>query len=222
MTLGVRRRSGSVDTRPKSQTKTIDSSQSKDDLTSANDCPICLSQITGRPKILSCGHCFCMQCINQWLVAHNKCPVCNRCFGVQRGNQPDGRMDVSNEPYSLPGYKESTSIKIQYSFPDGIQQKDQPNPGKPYTGTRRIAYLPNNQDGREVLHLLKIAFDNRLIFTIGRSNTTGRDNVVVWNDVHHKTSTSGTHGYPDSGYLKRVKDELQAKGITTELLSVKK
>jgi len=68
---------------------------------------------------------------------------------------------------------------------------DHPNPGQPYKGTHRTAYLPNNAEGREVLGLLKRAFVARLIFTIGRSVTTGADNVVVWNDIHHKTKHDG-------------------------------
>jgi len=61
----------------------------------------------------------------------------------------------------------------------------------PYSGCRRQAYLPDSDEGREICQLLKRAFDAKLIFTVGRSVTTGQDNSVIWNDVHHKTSTSG-------------------------------
>lgn len=67
-----------------------------------------------------------------------------------------------------------------------------------------------------MLSLLKEAFDRKLIFTIGRSVTTGRDNQVVWNGIHHKTNLSGGSayfGYPDPTYFTRVKEELAAKGI---------
>ena len=70
-------------------------------------------------------------------------------------------------------------------------QQTHPNRGVPYYGTRRHAYLPNNDEGQEVCQLLKRAFDAKLVFTIGRSITTGRNNVVIWNDIHHKTSTTG-------------------------------
>ena len=46
-------------------------------------------------------------------------------------------------------------------------------------------------EGWEVLELLKRAFDARLLFTVGRSVTTGYDDQIVWNDVHHKTFLSG-------------------------------
>jgi len=70
-------------------------------------------------------------------------------------------------------------------------QDDHPNPGKRYTGTTRTAYLPDKPEGRQVLQLLKRAFEAKLIFTIGTSNTTGRENVVIWNDIHHKTKPDG-------------------------------
>lgn len=54
------------------------------------------------------------------------------------------------------------------------------------------------------------------MFTIGRSLTTGMDNSIVWASIHMKTSPSGgasQHGYPDPGYLGRLRSELKAKGI---------
>jgi Deltex C-terminal domain len=72
-------------------------------------------------------------------------------------------------------------------------QDDHPNPGVQYYGTRRTGLLPDNDEGREVCQLLKQAFDAGLIFTVGRSITTGADNMVVWNDIHHKTSFTGQY-----------------------------
>ncbi|KAG8543791.1 hypothetical protein GDO81_023689 [Engystomops pustulosus] len=95
-------------------------------------------------------------------------------------------------------------------------QKDHPNPGKRFSGTDRRAYLPDNQEGREVLRLLDKAFNQKLIFTVGESRTTGAKDTVTWNDIHHKTNTTGGpagFGYPDPDYLKRVRDELKAKGV---------
>ena len=83
------------------------------------------------------------------------------------------------------------TIVIDYRFPSGLQGPEHPNPGRNYDGTSRTAYLPDNREGREVLQLLRRAFDARLVFTIGTSNTTGRSNQVIWNDIHHKTSIFG-------------------------------
>ena len=92
---------------------------------------------------------------------------------------------------SLPGYEGCGSITINYHIPSGIQGPNHPNPGKRFTGTSRTAYLPDNKEGREVLALLKKAFECRLVFTVGTSVTSGATDTVVWNDIHHKTSTSG-------------------------------
>jgi len=60
-----------------------------------------------------------------------------------------------------------------------------------FKGSRRIAYLPATAEGEEICQLLREAFNAGLIFTIGTSHTTGADNVVIWNDIHHKTSKTG-------------------------------
>lgn len=70
-------------------------------------------------------------------------------------------------------------------------QSDHTHPGKVYRGTTRTAYLPDNNKGTLVKDLLKVAFDRKLVFTIGHSRTTGEENVVTWNDIHHKTSRAG-------------------------------
>ena len=69
-----------------------------------------------------------------------------------------------------------------------------PNSGRRYDGTQLTAYLPDNREGREVLQLLREAFDARLVFTVGTSVTTGHRNQVTWNDIHHKTNF---HGGPE-------------------------
>ena len=68
---------------------------------------------------------------------------------------------------------------------------EHPHPGRMYEGIRRKAYLPDNKEGGKVLKLLTLAFDKRLTFTVGRSNTTNLDDQITWNDIHHKTSRDG-------------------------------
>ena len=70
-------------------------------------------------------------------------------------------------------------------------QPNHQNPGKKYKGTDRKAYLPNSPEGRKVLRLLERAFKQGLTFTIGSSRTTGQEDVVTWNDIHHKTRREG-------------------------------
>lgn len=97
----------------------------------------------------------------------------------------------------------------------GIQGMEHPNPGRPYyaVGFPRVCYLPDTMNGRMVLRLLKVAFKRKLIFTIGRSVTTGREDVVTWNDIHHKINPCGR---PDPGFLDRCLEELAGHGVKAE------
>ncbi|XP_018536064.1 E3 ubiquitin-protein ligase DTX3L isoform X1 [Lates calcarifer] len=179
-------------------------------------CPICLDAFTNK-KTLRCKHEFCEECLEQAKKGSGPiCPVCKDVFGVIEGDQPDGKISWTTYSSPLPGFPDCGTIVIDYHIPSGTQTEKHPNPGQYYTGVNRRAYLPNNTEGNEVLKLLKKAFDRKLIFTVGTSRTTGIENQVTWNDIHHKTSTSGgpeCFGYPDPGYLSRVKEELKAKGI---------
>jgi deltex-like protein len=162
-------------------------------------------------------HFFHLECIERLLGNSSsiKCPNCNKIYGILTGDQPNGSMIASvNKKMKCKGYENHYTIVIEYYFPDS----------KNYTGTTRVAYLPDNSDGREILGLLKVAFDRKLTFTVGTSVTTGISNTVVWNGIHHKTCLKGGSqyfGYPDATYFNRVKQELAAKGVTVESLGNK-
>ncbi|XP_016332873.1 probable E3 ubiquitin-protein ligase DTX2 [Sinocyclocheilus anshuiensis] len=197
---------------PVKQQKSID--QAKDEA-----CPICLEtlKISECTVLSKCKHRFCKDCLERAFHVKPTCPICGEIYGNLTGTQPKGgTMTVSSDRSSLPGYERYGTIIISYHIPSGYQGDEHPNPGMPYQGATRIAYLPYSTEGNKVLKLLQRAFDQRLTFTIGRSSTTGQNNVVTWNDIHHKTSRYGgptCYGYPDPDYLKRVQDELKAKGI---------
>ncbi|XP_036956936.1 E3 ubiquitin-protein ligase DTX3L-like [Acanthopagrus latus] len=180
------------------------------------ECPICKDTFKNK-KQLKCKHEFCEECLEESKKHMGPvCPVCKDVFGVIEGTQPDGKMSSYKSTLSLPGFENCGSIVISYYFPSGKQTERHPNPGQRYDGTSRTAYLPDNKEGKEVLGLLERAFDQRLIFTVGTSTTTGIENQVTWNDIHHKTSMTGgpqRFGYPDPDYLRRVRAELKAKGI---------
>ncbi|XP_052772165.1 uncharacterized protein LOC128211426 isoform X6 [Mya arenaria] len=182
-----------------------------------NDCVICMDTIS-LPKTLICGHVFCTECIDQcFKIGKVVCPTCFRVVGKITGDQPSGTMTVYSSAYNdCAGYHGQGKITITYNFPDGLQESNHPSPGQPYRGIRRTAYFPNNDEGRTVCRMLKVAFRRKLVFTIGRSRTTGHDGVITWNDIHHKTDPlpGKQFGYPDPSYLTRVTEELAAKGIT--------
>ena len=83
-------------------------------------CAICLDDIK-EPKILKCGDKFCSECIAEHLKTKNNCPLCRMTFGTMVGNQPLGNMKSDVISTSLPGYENYKTIRIEYSFPGGIQ-----------------------------------------------------------------------------------------------------
>ncbi|NXM84283.1 DTX3L ligase, partial [Oenanthe oenanthe] len=154
-------------------------------------CPICMDRITDKETLEKCKHSFCKICIDKAMTFKRACPVCNSVCGVLTGDQPDGTMSSKTLSFPLPGYPNCGTIQIDYAMNGGIQTDSHPNPGQRYEPVHRIAYLPNNKEGREILQLLRRAFEQKLIFTVGQSRTTGAQSVITWNDIHHKTSIKG-------------------------------
>lgn len=197
-------------------------------------CPICmcslqcpsdcssqeLTEDEGVVKMTKCGHSLHKLCAR--MMAESKqyfipCPMCKTVHGVRRGNQPDGIMEVRTVNDNLPGFDCGT-IVITYRFGGGIQGQGHPNPGHPYRAHAfpRRAFLPDNERGNKILQLLEVAWQRRLIFTIGTSVTSGLENVITWNEIHHKTEWEDFHGhgYPDPAYLDNVTMELELQGVT--------
>ncbi|CAL1279606.1 unnamed protein product [Larinioides sclopetarius] len=199
------------------------------------DCIICCEPLScgssydGDCAILQlklCPHIFHKSCLLAMYNSRPKdkclqCPVCKKIHGVKYGIQPSGDMTYHVLPYSLPGYPECDTIRIIYNIPSGTQGPEHPRPGKIYTsrGFPRHCYLPDNEMGRKVLRLLVKAWKRRLIFTIGRSSTTGEENTVTWNEIHHKTEFGCNrygHGFPDPNYFNNVLSELEAHGVVDD------
>ncbi|NWW31622.1 DTX3L ligase, partial [Panurus biarmicus] len=190
--------------------------QAKTEENQEDECPICRDIIKNKKTLEKCKHAFCKICIDRAMTYKQACPVCNTVCGVLTGNQPEGTMSTKTISFSLPGYPNCDTIQIDYVMNGGIQTSSHPNPGQRYGPAHRTAYLPDNEEGREILQLLRRAFNQKLIFTVGQSRTTGAQSVITWNDIHHKTNIRGgptQFGYPDSSYLQRVRSELKAKGI---------
>ncbi|XP_068186725.1 probable E3 ubiquitin-protein ligase DTX2 [Antennarius striatus] len=179
-------------------------------------------------KFIKCGHALHLLCM---LAMYNngtkdgslQCPSCKTIYGEKTGTQPKGKMEIYSIGQSLPGHPDCGAIQIIYSIPPGIQGPEHPNPGHPFTcrGFPRFCFLPDNDKGRKVLELLKVAWMRRLIFIVGTSSTTGEPDTVVWNGIHHKTemmSNLSGHGYPDPNYLDNVLSELASQGVTEDCL----
>ncbi|NWI42239.1 DTX3L ligase, partial [Picathartes gymnocephalus] len=156
-----------------------------------DECPICRDRIKNKETLEKCKHAFCKICIDRAMTYKQVCPVCNTVCGVLTGNQPEGTMSTKTISFSLPGYPSCDTIQIDYAMKGGIQTSSHPNPGQRYGPAHRRAYLPDNEEGRQILQLLKRAFNQKLIFTVGQSCTTGEQSVITWNDIHHKTAMEG-------------------------------
>eukprot|EP00056_Hartaetosiga_gracilis_P019351 m.13786 g.13786 ORF g.13786 m.13786 type:complete len:536 (+) comp7632_c0_seq1:55-1662(+) len=165
-------------------------------------------------RTCSVKHFFHRSCISNSFAYNTQCPTCLKPVVPITGPQPDGTMTVHvNKNTTCPGHERTSNgtIVISYNFPSGKQDDRHPNPSQFFSGTRRVAYLPNNSSGRSVLALMQLAFDRRLLFRVGTSLTTGASNTVIWNSIHHKTVVfGGMFGYPDATYLERVAEELNA------------
>jgi hypothetical protein len=120
---------------------------------------------------------------------------------VTVGSCPSGFMNRNARPISY---------RLFYEIPNGIQATFHCNPGHPYQGTTRVAYLPNDNQGHHLLVCLKSAWNSGLIFTIGTS-LSWQCNAVTWSTILQDTSLhSGPFGYPDPGYVPKCNASLDA------------
>lgn len=198
------------------------------------DCSICCNTYPRKSNswrtLPQCQHQLCVDCYEKLKITRTtmtgveytflKCPFCLSTFGTEIGLCPNGQMAERLVSTHCAGYEGCDTIMITYTVNTPIDLSAHPDvpshsrAGR-YKTERRIAFLPNNKEGQKILHLLRCAWNRRLIFTIDTSHTTGLENVLVWN-IHHKTWQKGgvaCHGYPDDTYLDRVRAELKSFGI---------
>ena len=88
---------------------------------------------------------------------------------------------------SLPGFEGCGTFVMTFTFYDGIQSSEHPTPGEMFKGMSCFAYLPDTQEGKQILKLLRKAFDARLVFTVSRSTSDPLGQVTL-NGVELKTS----------------------------------
>lgn len=213
-------------------------------------CSICLNDLTDddcvKFDICADGHYFHENCLRQCLkTGDTRCPVCRKVPDIKNvGNCPGGTMEIFHintsidvNEYDLPtkictkdvfdykfipGFENLNYYVIYYRIYPGIQIRGpHNNPDHSFNGAIRIAYLPDCEEGRNILNLYIDAFKRRLTFRVGFSQTRNRDNCICWN-IHHKTTFFGEHGFADfngNNYkhiFERMCSELYEKGITFE------
>jgi len=189
-------------------------------------CVICLEEMKHGEKIVrfnidSCNHTFHRGCIESALRRMPRCPICRKYVKEPQGYSPSGTLTITVAESTCSGFEhESTrTFVLNYVMPGNTQKSYHPNPGVRYTSTVRKAYIPDVPDGRKLLQRLLYAFEKGLLFLIGTSGTTGRQNVIIWSSVHQKTQQFGgamNHGFPDPGYFINCNEELDALGVPTD------
>jgi deltex-like protein len=181
-------------------------------------CMVCMSDFVfgNAIKILKCDHVFHSFCLESSSKYCNRCPACRVSIGEPQGPSPSGTMTISASDRILGGceHTSSGSFQIRYDMQGGTQKSYHCNPGVAYKGTHRVAFLPDNNEGRALLRRLKYAFQHGLTFSIGTSMTTGLSNSIVWASIHHKTSCyGGDHGFPDSNFVANCNRELDSLAV---------
>ncbi|XP_072026041.1 uncharacterized protein [Amphiura filiformis] len=176
---------------------------------------------TGLKHLEGCNHTFCEKCTVDYVSPNSRCLTCNALYCVV-----SGRMMKSTMTYyirtnlSVSGGKFDGAIVIDYNFPDGIVRYQKLKREMQYKGNTFTAYLPNSAEGIEVVWLLRNAFIRGKSFKIDYLHS-GLKLEVMWSgQITHKYSCEGgivANGYPDPGYLTRVKDELRKCGIVSSL-----
>lgn len=181
-------------------------------LRSPEGCSLCSKPLCGNIVMLKgCYHKYHKKCIKPLVHDAFRCPTCSEPAGEPQGKAPSGSMKVQHSPIVCADFEACNgSFVIEYVLPRGRQHCYHQSPGLAYKGSTRRAYLPNNEAGRKLLRRLKYAFARGLLFSIGRSQTTGENGRVIWGSVPHKTSVSpGEFGFGgDPGYFERCNEAL--------------
>lgn len=64
-------------------------------------CAVCQENMTCATRIRHCGHCFHMQCLQEWLTMSSRCPVCRHdvrdLHPARRNNTNDNRVHSDEE-----------------------------------------------------------------------------------------------------------------------------
>jgi len=147
-----------------------------------------------------------------------KCSKCRKATGkgkITIGGMPTGTMRVDRLPDVVcAGHPKGTLI-LSYKFEKGTRALYHgENPGEAYSSTFRMAFVPDTSEGQLLVKRLKWAFTRGLTFNIGKSETTGLSNSIIWGSIPHKSSLDpGAFGFPDETYFERVNTELDKLSV---------
>ncbi|EAN32793.1 E3 ubiquitin-protein ligase DTX3L [Theileria parva strain Muguga] len=186
-------------------------------------CPICLEDlICDLISLKGCLHIYHSSCFLDYAIKTKKpnvvCPLCNCISLTGKGPSPPGKMswNVKKDLKLLSNGTFMTTIEIKYKMKSGTQLRWHPNPGRPYKGVFKKAFLPITTDYLFILRMLILAFLDGQTFRVEDSM---EDNYgsVEWNGIEHKTNLEGgieKGGFPDNSYKSRVIENILSKGVT--------
>jgi hypothetical protein len=126
-----------------------------------------------------CNHVFHHDCIQMAFQSKSQCSICRVPVGAPQGKSPSGTMLVSVNPVRCSGFQCDTLV-ISYNIPAARQLSYHDNPGVSHGSKVATAYVPNNEDGVNLLKRLKFAFKHGLTFTVGTSMTSGKTDQCTW------------------------------------------
>ncbi|MBO9479801.1 macro domain-containing protein [Salinisphaera sp. G21_0] len=175
---------------------------------------------SGGKKVIDCGVCG-ESTPKKDSLPYQGVQVCRECSVYYRNQGHDLSAKLAEEYTAinylplvvfrsrrdLPGYEGAGRIVVGIDATAPVQLKS----GRMLEVTHKNAthFLPDNELGNELYRLLEILHEEKLIYKIDKSNTTGKFGITF--NVHLKTLDHGgeeRHGYPDRFYPRRALDEI--------------
>jgi hypothetical protein len=159
-------------------------------------CVICLcdfeqSDVLVRPHV--CQHIFHHECLKTWLREKEQCPTCRLSLSFYMGPQPHppgSFLHVTDLPFSLAHFPSITrTLQVRIFIPQERHHK----------GTYLRLLFPHNTEGEDLVRLIKLAYQRRLLFRI----------------VNGKLQPNGIElkMYPDPTYFIRLRYDLEDVGV---------
>lgn len=191
--------------------------------TDTTECSICLCSPNASTSVQlnDCGHTYHLDCIRRAVACKSQCPNCRHPIDhpTPSGHMPSGTMRVQRDALLSCAGHAWGSLLITYNLVAGVQADYHPNPRRSYPSISRTTYLPDTPAGRRLLSRLQDAFRYGLTFRIGTSLTTGRNDVITWASIPHKTSPrGGGHGFPNPNYFRNCHAALDALHVRPGIL----
>lgn len=178
-------------------------------LEAKDECAVCLEPLAeGVSKMKVCTHIFHKECIQQILSLDPHCPTCRRPSNLPRGPSPSGHMTVTLHPGThCAKYPGVGSLYIQYIVKNGVQTAIHPDPGHAYTGINHHSYVPNTEEGKQLVKRMVYAFSRGLTWTIENSAMEAASSP-------HKLSVMATlKCWSDADYFEKCHEELDSLKI---------